>query len=336
VPGELARHGLVNAGPDQVPGARAPEVVGEPFGLDAAVRQPPGEPGFQAGLAPGRSRVSLRLPQTAGTRRVGRRPLPALQSEVEVSAPYGLWSPRDPPRCHCARCHRAARGLWGRWGREQWSQRSVRVWQPLTDDDARRAVLRVRRCRSVLPAARVLRRRTHTLPDADADAGRADDHLPADRREHDHHVSGTVRCGWFGAQGTAGWHVPRGLSTSLAPHAVFTLAVSRVQFHSSHFVMTSEPFDGGACTRDDMAAGCFEAPSYVPPIQPIVFAAFNAVINGVHVLLSGSGSYADATSPTFEQLELCGQPEGEAGMCESIRSGSVTGYSVTLFAAPVT
>lgn len=60
-----------------------------------------------------------------------------------------------------------------------------------------------------------------------------------------------------------------------------------------------------------------------------------AVIDGVGVQLSGLGPRAEF--PNLRQLELCGPPDPpHAVSCEAIRTGLEEGYSVTIFAEPIT
>lgn len=60
-----------------------------------------------------------------------------------------------------------------------------------------------------------------------------------------------------------------------------------------------------------------------------------AVIDGVGVQLFGIGPRAEF--PNLRQLELCGPPDPpHAVSCEAIRAGLEEGYSVTIFAEPLT
>ena len=123
--------------------------------------------------------------------------------------------------------------------------------------------------------------------------------------------------------------VPR----ALAPHAVFTLAVTRIEFQSPHFTITSEAFDGGACIGGDMAAGCIEAPLYPLPSGDVVFAGINAIINGAQaVQLAGTGLFTDPLTPILQSLQLCGPLQGDGRTCADIHTGAASGYSLTIFA----
>jgi hypothetical protein len=116
------------------------------------------------------------------------------------------------------------------------------------------------------------------------------------------------------------------------PNELFSLKISALSFSSSLAAVTGVAARGIGCGETD-TMGCIVALTFEYPRR--AYGQASVDVGGDTVIVVGTGPVdADAYPPTFNGLELCGNPNGASATCEEIRRGDADGYVLRLFANP--